>query len=334
MKCSGIVCLVFIVLAAPSAAQPVAPSEPPSPPFLEKRVPEELAAEGVVLSRRNLGLTIEQLADRWLVSLVDLTTGRVVASTKVDVLPADREAAVAAMTHVVADLAAQVVGRAEPAPSAPPPAAPPASAPVDDRAERAQREVAELTFRRQSIRFSKVFLVGGGEIATGNRRNWTAYRGDLDAAMEPAEFYEQVGRPELVGSFRTRQVVKYVSMGVFVAGFTTSFALILGRTRKDCSSDLPFDEFEKCLDQPGPSAVPAYAALGVGTVGLYVWLWYALNPHPIRENEAKALADEYNQGLRGRLGLPVVARPPRIRDLKLTPYLGDRDAGVALTGRF
>jgi hypothetical protein len=31
---------------------------------------------------------------------------------------------------------------------------------------------------------------------------------------------------------------------------------------------------------------------------------------------------------------PVVAQRPLLRDLKLTPYVSYRDAGIALTGRF
>ena len=42
-----------------------------------------------MLSRRNLSLQIERVGDNLLVSLVDLNTGRVAASTKVDQLPAD-----------------------------------------------------------------------------------------------------------------------------------------------------------------------------------------------------------------------------------------------------
>ena len=100
-------------LAATARAEP----EPSAPlaAFLEARVPDELAAEGLVLSRRNLALQIEPVGDKLLVSLIDLVTGRVVASTKLDNPPRDREAAVASVTQVAAALVTQYSGT--PAPS-------------------------------------------------------------------------------------------------------------------------------------------------------------------------------------------------------------------------
>jgi len=69
MKCLFLAWVVVMVLAHSAAAQAPGQTEPMTAAFLEKRVPEELATEGLVLSRRNLGLQVEQLADKWLVSL-------------------------------------------------------------------------------------------------------------------------------------------------------------------------------------------------------------------------------------------------------------------------
>ncbi len=87
--------------------------------FLEIRVPEELAAEGLLLSRQGLSLQIEPVGDKLLVSLIDRVTGRVVASTKIDQPPRDREAAVASVTEVAAGLVTQYAGT----PASPPHAA-------------------------------------------------------------------------------------------------------------------------------------------------------------------------------------------------------------------
>src|SRR5689334_7109857 len=93
----GLVSLVTIALARAAAAQPSQPVEPSSAPSLDDRVTAELARRGVDLLRRQLAVRIEPLADRWLVSLVDLTTGRVVAWSKVEPLPLDRNVAVRAL---------------------------------------------------------------------------------------------------------------------------------------------------------------------------------------------------------------------------------------------
>lgn len=64
-----------------------------------------------------------------------------------------------------------------------------------------------------------------------------------------------------------------------------------------------------------------------------IGFYYYYHPHPISENDAKALADAYNQRLRRELGLPVVTRP-LLHDLKLTPFVARGDAGLTLGARF
>jgi len=323
-----------VLLAVPGMAAAQAPGqvEPASAPFLERRVPEELATEGIVLSRRNLALQVEQLGDRWLVSLVDLTTGRVAASTKVDALPTDREAAVATMTHVVSDLAAQIVGRAEPPPppvAAPAPPPPPA---YDERAEREQREIAELKFRRQELRFGDLVTVTATGSMVSVSRDWVVHQGDLDQELEPVAFYSLVGRPDLGEAYASRRKVMIggyvVGTAAMVGGLVLGFAL-----RKDCTKE---PDFSMCIDdQLQTTATTIIVSASVGTIGLLVALWSAYHLHPITENEAKSLADVYNQRLRRELGLPVVRRQPLLRDLTLTPFVARSDAGgLALSARF
>jgi len=341
-SCIAVALLVLFALARSAVAQAPGQTELASAPFLEKRVPDELATEGIVLSRHNLGLQVEPLAEKWLVSLVDLTTGRVAASTKIDQLPADREAAVAAMTHVVAELAVQILGRPEPAPL--PPAPPPPPAPVNDRAERVQREVAELTFKRRSIRFGATYQLIATGNAVGLARSWAIYRGDLDQELDPLEFYNDVGRPDLGESYTTR---RHIMIGSFVtAGLTTVLATYFAFQTIDsggqCDSTLPTVQFEACLDAQSKARddrrstyVPPIIVASIGgTIALWVGLYLVFRPHPIDENEAKSLADGYNQRLRHDLGLPVVTRRPLLRDLRLTPYVAASGAGLALGARF
>src|SRR5262249_37566621 len=89
----------------------IAAAAPDLAGVLEQRVPQELATEGAVLGRLGVALDVEIVGERCVVSLVDPTTHRASASTKIDALPADPDAAVALVTQVAANLAAQLVAR-------------------------------------------------------------------------------------------------------------------------------------------------------------------------------------------------------------------------------
>jgi hypothetical protein len=64
-----------------------------------------------------------------------------------------------------------------------------------------------------------------------------------------------------------------------------------------------------------------------------VGTYFSARPQPISEDDARALADAYNQRLRRRLGLPPAPRPA-LRDVTLTPYVAAHDAGAVLGARF
>lgn len=340
MRSRWIAWLVVVGIARTALAQAPGQLEPPSPAFLEKRVPEELAAEGVLLSRHNLALQVEQVGDRWLVSLADLATGRVVASTKVDTLPVDREAAVASMTHVVADLVVQVIGRGEPPPPPPVPVAPPAEPPrprpadVDDRAE---REIAELKFKRQSIRFGANYQLFSTGQVVGLMRRWVVYQGELDQELDPEDFYAEVGRPDLAESYRSR---RHVMIGSFVASavtLTTGFVMLGSATGNNCQAGS--QDFDTCLQNHERdfhnALIESTVILGAGLVMWGVGFYLVAHPHPIDEKEAKALADGYNQNLRRELGLPTAARRrPRLLDVGWAPYVTGHQAGLAFSARF
>ena len=341
--------VVVMGLVRFAGAQAPGETEPMTAVFLEKRVPDELATEGVVLSRSNLGLRVEQLADKWLVSLADLTTGRVAASTKVDVLPDNREAAVAVMTHVVAELAAQVVGRAEP-----PPAPEPAPAPSPSveqmlrdqqaeraaRAEREQREAAELQLNRRLIRFNNTYEPMPRDRDTVSRVRWSAYQGDPDQKLDPQAFYKQVGRPDLAEAYTTRRnlmVGSFVGAGV---AFVAAYALLAFNLSEHLSAEnqcfsLPFDQYQQCLDQQsGPDYTGPLILFGLGTIGIGTGIYYALHRQPIDEAEARALGDAYNQRLRGQSAAPALRHRSLLRDVGVTPYVTGRATGLVVGARF
>jgi hypothetical protein len=329
--------IIVIAYFAPFVhAQPGA-NDTPITTLLEKRVPEELAAEGLVLSRRNLSLRVEQVGEQLIVSLVDLSNGRVVASTKIDHIPADREAVIATVTHVVADLA----GQAGAAPQMPVPVV------VDDRVEREQRQLAEMKFQRERVHFDHAYeLTGTGRTASLHRK-WIALRGEQDEELSPKQFYELVGRPELVNEYNRRTTIMQTSGGLgllALVGGTVALTMGVMNNRPDYEHCLGASDFMGCTnaedqrvaDARQPYYIAAGVGIGLGIIGVFVSGYYLLNRHPISEAAAKELADGYNQGLRHQLGLPAVARRSRpvIHDVQVVPYATGHDYGVALTARF
>jgi hypothetical protein len=111
---------LVISCLVPSIALAQAP-DPPLEQFLQARVPDELAVEGIVLAQRDLGIVIEEVGDELLISLVVHSTGAVVASMKVGFPPSDREASLAIVTQVTATMYGQYTALPASTPSDPPP---------------------------------------------------------------------------------------------------------------------------------------------------------------------------------------------------------------------
>jgi len=76
------------------------------------------------------------------------------------------------------------------------------------------------------------------------------------------------------------------------------------------------------------------SAIGLGSVAVGVGTFHYQHPQPIGEDDARALADAYNQRLRRRLGLPPAPRRALLRDVTLTPYAAGRAAGAVVGARF
>lgn len=340
------ICCAWLVICAARIAGAQAPGAvaPPAAPFLEKRVPEELASEGILLSRHNVGLQIEQLGTKWLVSLVDLSTGRVWASTRVDALPPDREAAVAVMTQVVADLAAQIDGRPAPAPfpapappRPPPPAPPPESPPqpddpIEERDELIALQAAEVRFKRESIHFGKQYQIVAASNLVALVPRWVAYQGELGREMSPDEFYATVDRFDLFRAYQKRHSTMINSFAAGAVVTAVGLAISVSALSDDCKSGDP--AFDDCSNGKRDKLLAGLGVAAAGSIGLWIGYWFLSHPHPIDENEAKRLADVYNQHLRGRLGLPVVRSEPMIRDLRIAPRITRSDNGLVLSARF
>lgn len=153
MRVSLAVILMLVSLASPAYAQQTA---------IEQRVSEELASDGMSLRPFDVSLDIEMVGDKALLSLVDNVTGRVRASTKVDGLPGQHEAAVASLVVVAGNLVVQL---AEPSPRVidPPSSAPLLDVPDPAAGSRHHRRLARIAFWTSGL----AALATAGVIALG-----------------------------------------------------------------------------------------------------------------------------------------------------------------------
>jgi hypothetical protein len=142
-----------------------------------------------------------------------------------------------------------------------------------------------------------------------------------------------VGREDLARAYHRRHVLMISGYAVAGAAFVVAGAIYFQRASYD-PCDLPRPQRDECVDNRGRSQVPAIIAGGVAVAGGLFGTYFARNPHPIDVNDAKTLADAYNQRLRGQLGLPVASRAPVIRELALLPYIAGAAGGLVLGGRF
>ena len=299
-----VVCALAGAAAAqtPAPTQPGEPGEPASASSMDQRVTDQLAAQGTALSRHNLGLRIQRGEGPWTVAVVDLGNGRVAASIQVDA-PADPDAALPIVTRAATDLAGQVGQR-----------------------------VNEIKFRLMSLRFTPAYEAPTRPSAP---RQWQVFRGGRGEELDTPEFFQMVGRDDLATSYRRRHLVMIGSYAFAVTGFATAAILTIENQSPltECQA-VQGDQGQVCLDQHHRTVAPIVVALVAGLAGVAVGTYLYRHPQPIDEDDARALADGYNQRLRGALGLRAAARPPRLRDVALAPYAGRTDAGLALGGRF
>jgi hypothetical protein len=303
MQRSGMSILLVLVCAGTAAAQSAPPAEPGTAQTLEAQVGEALAARGVALSRHNLKLRLEVAGPRLTASLVE-AGGHVAATTRVEPLPDEPAAAVAAATQAVIDLDTQVSQR-----------------------------VNEFKFQLMAMRFAPNYVADARLDRAGQQ--WQVFRGRRSQELESPEFYQLVGRDDLAAAYTRRHYLMY---GAFITGgvaFATAAALtIINESDYEPCNMIDGPGGLTCVNQQHHSLAPALVALGVGLVAVGVGTYLYRSPQPIDEDDAKALADAYNKQLRGKLGLGAVADAPRLRDVTVAPYAGSAGSGVAIAARF
>lgn len=332
IRLAGALALVA-ALSATAAAQAPQPVEPVTAAVLEQRVPDELASEGVILASHGLRLQLKQVGDKWLVSLVEVSTGRPITSTRVDQLPADRDAAVAVMTEVVANLVAHELEAGAPIPAAVPPSSPPvalpppAPAPVLPPAPPSQ---AELAYQRQALRLAAMYDVDDSRGTPVVRRQWLVLQGEPGRPLSGPEFYRVLGRDDLAGAHGARHAWRVTGTVTAALGLLTAAVLGVASLDHGCASG-------GCSngDRNSDLTVPILASLGVGAAGVVVVLHFSGDPPALDEANARALADAYNQRLRVKLGLPPhAAHRARIRDAALAPFVAAGSGGLVLRATF
>jgi hypothetical protein len=281
-------------------------------------VVEELAADGVMLARLGYTLRLTLSGGGAEISLLDQLTQRPLSSTTIAELARDREAAVATITQIAANLVSQQANVTALPPVATvqtQPAPPSWSNPAPDPAE------GELRFRREAIGFNDTFVVQGGTVTSGGGRLWTPWQGELHLKLTPQQFYSLVNRPDLLAAHQSRR-----STGTVVA-VVGGLAMVGGAVF--AVSD---------IKNGGPGRFLAGMGIEVaGGVLFGIGLWYLITP-PIDEGQAKALAQQYNDNLRRKYGLPVAMRQRRdahrFSQVALTPFAGENRGGLVLSGRF
>lgn len=338
MNKSLLALIVIGSLSSPLAAQPAATVS--IDVFLEQRVAEELAADGTILSRLGVALDVEVVGDKLIVSLVDPATRRAVASTKVDTIPADREAAVAAVTQVAANLASQLSANASPA------AAAVKAVLTDERAERAARDQAEYKYRQEAITFGNEIGVQTDGKTTTTTRTLVAYQGEEHRRLAGSDIYEALGRDDLAQRYTNRATVGWVGLfgggAVSMVGMFVLIANVPGGGADACydgtTGATAFDACSTAWDHDHrPYVYVGGALMTGGLVGMLVGVYYYYHRHPIDESEIYDLANQHNQGLRQKYGLPVSERR-RARtqepSLVVSPYMFGDSGGLSVAGRF
>jgi xanthosine utilization system XapX-like protein len=161
------------------------------------------------------------------------------------------------------------------------------------------------------------------------------FRGGRSEELDAPEFFQMVGRDDLATSYQRRHFVMIGGYAFAVAGFATAAILTIENQSPltECQA-VQGDQGQICLDRHHRTLAPTVVALVAGLAGIAVGTYVVRHPQPIDEDDARTLADGYNQRLRGALGLRAASSPPRLRDVALVPYAGRTDAGLALGGRF
>lgn len=136
------------------------------------------------------------------------------------------------------------------------------------------------------------------------RRFTLAYQGKYKKHLEGDAFYEAVGRSDLAAQYRSRRTRRTLlltggSLAAVGGGTMTLFGLMGPCVKEDARSFA-------CLERDKGLLVPGLVLAGGGMVALLMGA--TTEPHPVDAPEVRRIADEYNQKLKGELGLAEAPR--------------------------
>ncbi len=160
------------------------------------------------------------------------------------------------------------------------------------------------------------------------------YRGKYKEPVNGGEFYEIIGRRDLLEEYQTGMAVKIVFTAV---GHGVGIPMLIGGAVETVKAieggyDDPFGD-------PSPEVKGAVAAMVVGGSlwGVMAIVGFSLNPHPVDMTQARELVDDYNRALRKELGLREPRSELRLRDRShrgLSIQIAAGPTGVFVHGRF
>jgi hypothetical protein len=217
---------------------------------------------------------------------------------------------------------------------------------TDEAAE--DLDEARAAYDRDFVGFEDVYYAhaSGSTVVVG--KSIAPYRGTYKEPLQGVRFYDHIGRDDLAKKYKRRRATRAGLVGggaaALVIGVSAGLAIMLRGVRVgDCPSgvDDPVGR-DRCEAEQEDTRSQNLRKGGIlmGTLGgigfVAMMAGMMVKPHPINEPEARRLADEYNQGLRDRVGLPKgsareqAARP----SVDVRPTAGRTGAGLVVEGRF
>jgi hypothetical protein len=201
------------------------------------------------------------------------------------------------------------------------------------------QDVSGLTPEAQVEYLSKYFTVGDRLVLTANNHyaslstDHVVYQGRYRKEVDEDAFFREVGRNDLAEAYRSRRATR---RGLIVAGGAVvigSMAYAISSANDTCSVPPGDPSFaEACVDGPSRALKRGVTAGIIGAVvgGGLILGGAAMNLHPVKPDEMRRLADEYNVSLRRRLATPAKPKPVH-DDTTLTFYLAP-GAGATVRG--
>jgi hypothetical protein len=168
------------------------------------------------------------------------------------------------------------------------------------------------TYQQGFVDFESSVAISGSPFSAG--RTWVPYLGKYHRTLSGVAFYETIERPDLVRSYRRRQII--------------GWSLLLGGIGSIAGG--------LYLGSHG-SGQPEEILIGAGIVALIAG--HFIDADPVDEVGARQAADEFNKSFKRRLGLapppPAPAGPRRpTPELTFIPLTTQSACGVGVVGTF